>query len=781
MNKLEIFWRNLQKQKAVSILSVGSLSIAIAVATLIGLWARNEFSYDNFHRDGRKIYRMVGQVIMNGNLVKTGSTWKEAGDDAIQTFPEVEEMCRIVSQSGGDIKANETLYPKEQVFIADSSFFTFFSFALKTGNPHTCLSSPDGAVIDEYTANRYFPGENPIGKNIRYGEYNFNVTGVMENMPSNSHLKAHIIFPFFGYWAQNQAYGDSDVFMTYLKIADARQVQKIEQGMTGIIQKVHPMFQQLAFEFRLEPLRKIYFNNTYKFDGGIAHGNKMLAMVFMLTACVILLIACINFINLFISTSFLRAKAIGIKKTYGADKRALVGEFYGETFYYVLLATAIGAILAEWLLPLFNRLADSQLAIDFKNPATYLFLGAVVLAVVLAAGTIPAFYMTKFNTIETVKGQFKGKNLSFLQKGLIITQFTAAITILISVFFIEKQVSHMVHKDLGFDKENIFYVVDGGGFQKNYDAFAQEMLTHPAIAGVTMKDINPLGWCRGSDIQKPGDEQKHLVEYCAIKPDYFRVMGMEMKAGKEFAEKAGDSLLHCIINETAARMLGFADPVGEKVVVNQNQHRTIIGVVKDAHTKSLHQPIDPQVYLPYDQNTYTPTILFRAQGNPQEAIRLVQAKWNELNPGRSFEYHFLDSKYAQLYHAETNAENILGAALAITFVISVAGLFAMAYYASQRRLKEIGVRKVNGATLRELLLILNRDFFMWVGISYLLACPIAYFFVNNWLQGFVERTPMSWWIFALAGAVAFFVTLLTVSWQTWQAATVNPVKCLKSE
>lgn len=780
-NGWKVFWRNLAKQKTVGILSIGSLAVAIAVVVLIGLWAANEMSFDNFHTDKDRMYRINGQLMLNNELSRTGATYKPAGEDAVRNFPEVETMCRVFPENL-EVRVDDILYPDNEFFLVDSNFFTFFTFELITGDPRTCLSAPDGLVIDEYSANRYFPGQNPMGKTIRIKNKDHTVVGLMKNMPENSHLKAHVVAPFFSYWAWKQEYGSNDGYITYFKISDPAALPKIEKGMTDIIRKVQPLFEKVGFEYKLQPLADIYFNSSFKFDN-VVHGNKSLVAVFVLTAFVILLIACINFINLFVSTSFLRAKSIGVKKTHGADKGMLIREFYRETFYYVILAVAVGTVLAVVALPLFNRLADYHLSIDFASPWLYLFLAAITALVMLTAGTFPALYMTKFNAVETLKGQFKGKNLSFLQKGLIIAQFTAAIVILISVFFIDKQVDYMISKDLGFDKENVVYVYDRGGFMKNYRSFREEMKTHPSIVDVTLKDTDPTGWCRGSSVRKSGDEQEHLMEFCQIEPNYFRMMGMKLLKGQEFAETAGDSLHYCILNETAVRMLGFSEPVGEKVFADENVGYTVCGVVKDAQTKSLHRQVDPQIYFPFDvkSGVGTPTMLFKVQGNPQEAIRLIQAKWNDLNAGASFEYHFLDDTYARLYRAETNAGNILSVAMAITLVISIAGLFAMAYYTTQRRLKEVGVRKVNGASVPQLLFILNRDFFVWVGISFVLACPLAYLFVSRWLEGFVERTSLSWWVFVLVGILTFFVTLLTVSYQTWKAANVNPVKVLKSE
>lgn len=776
-NNFKIFVRNLNKQKTVGLLSIGSLAIAIAVVILIGLWAINEFSFDHFHKDKDQMYRVYGTLLMNNEKTSLGAAYKPLGPDAVRRFPEISAMCRVVDQNM-EVKIHDVLYPDNKVFLCDSNFFSFFTFALKSGDPVSCLSTPDGIIIDEMTAKRFFPESNPLEQSLTVGGKEFTVKAIMENMPANSHLRANIVMPFFNYWKENLQYGSSDCFMTYFKIPDATALSKIEEGMTEGIRTFSNQFKQLGFEYKLQPLNDIHFNTSFKFDD-VVHGNKSLVLIFVLTAFVILLIACINFINLFVSTSFLRAKSIGVKKTHGAERSMLVKEFYTETFYYVLFSVLIGLLIAFLALPVFNRLADYNLKIDFLNPLLYLFLIGVTVFVMFIAGTFPALYMTKFNTVATLKGQFKGKNLSFLQKGLIIAQFTAAIVILIVVFFIDKQVNFMINKDLGFNKENVVYVYDRGGFTKSYKAFCQDMKNYPVITDVSMKNGAPTDWTQGNSVRKPGDSQEYLMEFCQIEPNYFDLMSMKMACGQVFPEKMNDSLHYCIVNETSARMLGLTEPVGEKLYVDDTDY-TIVGVVKDAQTKSLHHRVDPQIYFPFAYRS-SGTVFFKIQGNPQEAIRLIQTKWNELNPGIPFEYYFLDDTYAQLYKSETNAGNILSTAMGITLLISIAGLFAMAYYTTQRRLKEVGVRKVNGASVPELLFILNRDFFVWVGISFILACPVAYVFVIRWLEGFTERTDISLWVFAVVGIITFLITFLTVSYLTWKAANVNPVKVLKSE
>lgn len=781
MNSLNVFFRNLREQKTVGILSIGCLGISIAVALLIGIWSMNELSFDNFHKDKDKIYRLTIKSFKNNESARFCSTFKPYAEEAKDKFPEIETVCRVVPWGEGEIWIDNIVHKEDRVYVADGNFFTFFTFPLKVGNPVTILSSPDNMVIDETAARKYFPGEDPVGKSIRYSGKDFTIAGVMYDMPANSHLQAHFILPFFGWYARD-VWGGSDVYMTYLKLDANTDFPALEKGLTGIIASAMPHSFKENTAVYLEPLEDIHFAEDEGSEISIRKGNKSLVMVFVFTALVILVIACINFINLFVSTSFLRAKSIGVRKTHGADKKTLMLEFFTETFYYVIAAVVIGLILAWTFLPFFNQLANANITIDPASPWLYVFVGGLILLTVFIAGMFPAFYMTKFGIIETMRGQFKGKKLSLLQKSLIVVQFTASIVFLISVFFIDKQVHFMVSTDLGFNKENILYVQSRDEFAKHYKALREEWLQCPAIKDVTRKNCLPTEWVQGWTVGKPGAHDTYLMEMCRVDYNYFDVMGMEVTQGENPFEYAHDSLHYCMINEQAAQLLGMEQPVGQDLLI-YGRYYPIKGVVKDAQTKSFHQGVDAQVYLKLDNmwTNYGVPYLFKIKGDPQPAIKAIGTKWKELVPNVPFEYAFLDQTYEQLYRAETNAGKILSSAMLVTFLISVVGLFAMAFYATQRRIKEIGVRKVNGATVGEILLVLNRDFLSWVLLSFLLACPIAYIFVNRWLQGFRVRTEMSWWVFAAVGIIVVLVALFTVSYQTWKAATVNPVKALKTE
>jgi putative ABC transport system permease protein len=391
--------------------------------------------------------------------------------------------------------------------------------------------------------------------------------------------------------------------------------------------------------------------------------------------------------------------------------------------------------------------------------------------------------MTDFNPIQTLSGKFKGKNISIFQKSLIVVQFTASIALLIVVFFMQKQVQFMTQYDLGFSKENIVYVQGKGHFAGNYEALKDELLKNPSIAEITMRSWLPTQWSQGWGISNVGLDEPIIMEMNYVEPNYFDFMEMKIIDGENpfYLESNPDSLtVPVIINESAQKLLGLENPMEQIIIANSNQRMIVKGVMRNAHVRSLRDEIDPQVYMKNEWYGWNP-VFFKVTGDPQHAIEAIRAKWQELEPDYPFEYHFLDDTYRELYDTERNAEKVFAFAMLVTFIISIAGLFAMAFYATQRRIKEIGLRKVNGATLRDLLILLNRDFVWWVVISFVIAAPVAYFSLQSWLDGFAVKTALSLWIFALSGILALLVTLLTTSLQTWKIATTNPVEMLKNE
>jgi len=645
------------------------------------------------------------------------------------------------------------------------------------------LNAPDKVVVSETAVKKYFEGKNPVGQTVRLGDITFTVSGVMRDMPRNSSLRTDFVLPPYG-WVLDEDWGNNDGFMHFFRVFEGADLKQLESALSDISYKGMPLYREFGAYYTLEPLKEMHFSQGFKFDD-VIKGNRSLLLIFIVIAAVILVISCINFTNLFISTSFLRAKTIGVKKVFRAGKSSLIVGFYGETACYVLISIAAGLILAYKTLSAFNSFVHAEVSIDLHSPVLYLFLASLFVATVLIAGSFPAFYMTRFNPVETLFGKFKGKNISALQKSLIIVQFTASIAFIIVVIFMQKQVSYMVNYDLGFDKENVVYVMSRGKFCTNFEEFRDEIMKEPAIKDVTMKGEMTTQWNQGWVFSKPGSDEIVLMEVPYVEANYFDFMGMKIIEGENpFWEDAKSDTWPAVVvlNESAVKLLDQQEPVNKVITVNGRSSATIRGVVRNAHVRSLREDIDPQVYVGIRNSRRSQAgnvLFFKIQGDPQRAIAAIRDKWNATEADVPFEYNFLDAHYASLYASERSAEKIIALAMIITLLISIAGLFAMAFYITQRRLREIALRKVHGASLRDLLLLLNRDFLLWTGVSFLLACPLAYFGLQHWLNGFKVHTSLNLWLFLAVGVLALAIALLTTGIYTWKAAHTNPVKILK--
>ena len=578
--------------------------------------------------------------------------------------------------------------------------------------------------------------------------------------------------PFLGKLRSSQS--KIDIFRTYFKINDPTAIPKLEAALCGL-------YNDKTVSFVLNPLKNLHFMNLSS-DGRVGSG-KMYMFGIIALGLAVLLIACVNFVNLFVSTSFMRAKSVGIKKTLGEKRWWLIRNFYLETFYYVAIALLMGLLLAVVTLPLFNELMNCRLQIDFSSFPLYLLLGGIAVFAGLAAGTFPALYMTKFPAVDVLKGEFKGKGLSVLQKSLVVMQFTVSAVLLVMVFFIQKQVHFMVHKELGFNKEHVISISDsGGGLTDRFESFRTEMMKYSVFTDVAIKNggINYTSMLINTK-QHEGD-QDILVEYCCVSPNYLKMLEIPLVAG-QFPEEEGNNSLYCVMNESAAKLLGGEkDLVGKSIVNPIGKPLIVKGIVKDIQAKPLYQDVCSQIYLfgrPFKSISYS--LYFKVKGDPQEAVRLIEEKWKAYNPGYLMRYYFLDEVYARMYEKEQRLSRFLSGVMIVAGVITVVGLFAMAYYVTQRRMKEMGLRKINGAGTGDLLLLLNREFLMWVGVALVVAFPLAFGLVGRWLEGFAERTVVSWWVFAGVAVIMGVVALVTVSYITWKAARVNPVEVLKGE
>lgn len=775
------FIRNFWQQKQISIISISGLSIGVAITLVIGWWCINEFSFDNFHTDKDSIYRLCRAGYMNNESIKLSSVYEPEARAFQEKFPDILSTVRVVDRETENIEANH-IKGKNIVFVTDSNFFNFFSFELLVGDENTCLSSPTSIVISEKVKKKYFQNKDCIGKIIHHNNKDWTISAIMKNIPANSHLQFDILLPIEGTSYNNYGWGNSDAFITYLKLAPGANVSKLKAEMLKILHQQIPLFKEIDIKYELQALTDIYFDtDAYRFDS-VKKGDKRLTLILAFMALAILCIACINFTNLFISNSFLRTKSIAIKKSNGASKAHLMFELFSETSIYVLISLIIGLALAIEVIPIFNNLVDSQITFNLLDLKLYGYLAIVGLITILLAGTFPAISLSQINIVGALKGKTSAKGVSGFQKCLVVIQFSASIVLLITMLTIKKQVYYMQHIDLGFNKSNVVYVEANEGIQKHYKSFKQELEKSPYIKEVSAKNGIPSQWRNGNSVSVPGSsDESYIMELCQIKPNYLDMFQFKLVKGFKLTNQS-ETKNAVWINERAARVLGLANPVGKTIIVgNDSEPQVIRGVLADAKTKSLHSKVDPQVYFPTEKIQSWYSILIKVTGNQQEAIKAIKQQWLVLNPNDEFKFNFLDDTYNQLYEHETKSGKMVTWGMVIALFITIIGLVAMANYTTQRRTKEIGVRKVNGAKTQELVWMLIKSFLIWMVIALFIASPISYFITTEWLSNFAYKTELSWWIFALSGVFTLFMALVTVSWQSWKTANGNPVKALQYE
>lgn len=788
------FLRNFRKQKVVGTLNIMSLCLGIMVSIVIGLWTINELSYDSFHKDADRIYKVMQKGLLNGEPVTLGATFKPLAEMAKAEIPEIEDMCRVVVDIQG-VTFNNQVNFGVRTLVTDHNFFDFFSFPLISADSHTAFSGPANAIITRSAAEKYFPGKDPIGERVSNHGFEFHISAIMEDFPKNSHIQGEFVFPLYSHFKEWQ-WESSYSYEAYMKLFPGADISRVEEGIAKINAQWNPeLFPRSHSSNFLLPIKDVHF---YPTDGGMdaaIKGDRSLVRIFVVIGLLILAIACINFANLFVSTSLIRSKSIGIRKAMGESKLSLMLDFYRETAVYVLIAAAIGVVLAYFTLPIFNGYVGSDLTLDFSSPTIYIFLIALSSITILAAGSFPALHMTHFGIIETLAGRFKGKKMSVLQMGLVIVQFTSSIFLLIVVAFFGRQIDTLLKQDLGFDKENVIYVYAWSSFGEDYTALRNEMIRDPSIFDVAMRQYRLQSeFASGIGVRHPVSGETLIVELNQVSANYFDFFGVDLLAGENPLKDdmpLGDLDVDIVINQATASAIGLTDPLGKIITLvavggtfdggATELKATVRGVVRDSNFKSLRQGPLPEIYSTFAQGSHNNPIFFKIAGDPQQAIKVIREKWEQTETHAPFSYHYLDDNYRQLYSVEISTARILSYALLFSLIITAAGLFGVSYYSAQRRVKEIAIRKVNGATEKELLLLLNKNMVIWVAVSFVIAVPVSILFLKNWLAEFVVRTTLSVWVFLAAGLVALAAGLLTVSYQTWKTASANPVDSLKKE
>lgn len=762
--------RRIYKDPTFSIINIFGLAIGLACFIVVMRWVKNEQSYDKFHEHADCLYQVAFTTEPEGfrGFYQTGTL---AGY-LKENFPEI---VHSTSFNGGQCKVaadNKGFYCIGS--YADSSFFKMFSFPSIFGDATTALNKSHSVVITESLSLKLFGHENSIGELVRINEgADYTVSAVIKDIPANSHIKFDLLMPICDSQDWMKTW-NSKWTQTFVMLEDENQVQQVNQKIAGVMNLFQPSWKNTLY---LTPLTNRHLHNI---NGG---GLITYIWIFSSMALLVLLLACVNFMNLSTSRSELRHKEIFIKKIIGLKRVNLSVQFLAEALFLTFLSLLVALILAKFSLPLINSILKTNLHLGF-NVSTILTLLLVSFLTGIIAGSYPAFYVSSIKPrqiLQRVHQKAGIKKINF-KNILVVFQFTISVFFIGSTLLVTNQIHFLQSKDLGIKKDNIIKLTTIGKLNNKAVELKQELLKNPNINNVTVSQNDLTSWNTSGPIEWEGRNKSELIEigYNWVDDDFLETFKIEMKEGRFFSKNfASDNSNSFILNEKAVAYLGLKEPLGMKVKTWFGAEGTIVGIVKDFNTTSLHHEMGPIALLAADQGNY---MFIAINGNDiPKTLKFIEQKVRELVPDDPYEYQFLDDHISNQYKTEALTSKI---ALALTFlalIISCLGLLGLALSTIQKRTKEIGIRKVNGARISEVLIMLNKDFVKWVAIAFVIATPIAYFAMNKWLENFAYKTELSWWIFALAGILALGIALLTVSWQSWQAARRNPVESLRYE
>ena len=798
-NYLKIALRNLRRYKGHTAINVAGLAVGMACCLLTFLFVQDERSFDRFHDNADRVYRVVNERHADGSVAHRAATPPAMGPTLAREFPEVLQATRFFSFGKTLIERDDLQFFERHFWMADSTVFDLFSFDLVQGNPETALTTPYALVLSRTMAEKYFGDADPLGQTLTIsGRNTFTVTGVMADLPAQSHIRIN----FLGSFATMPNFTSEErlrnwiwqQFYTYILLPDGFDPAQLEAKLPAFIaQHADPETSTYGFNYRtyLQPLADVYLHSAnFRFDFN-PRGDVTYVVAFSIVALFILLIACFNFMNLATARSMQRAREVGMRKVIGAQRGQLIRQFLGESMVLALGAMALAVGLVALVLPAFNTFTGKALSLDLAQHLGLVagLLGAGLM-VGLVAGSYPAFFLSAFRPIEVLKGAAGagGGGFSAVRKGLVVAQFAISTVLIIGAAVVFSQVDYIKNKKLGFDKEQMVVLPIRGDIDDNLETVKAELLRHAGIVSATASWGTPGGVVPGDNIRLPGSESAWPANVFTVDHDYVGTYGMELAAGRAFSRDfPADTSQAFILNETAARDLGWSldEAVGQEIwwdEWNRDDVRKgrVVGVVKDFHYNSLHQAIGPLVMLIHPSSFGHVSVRIRPDG-VAATLDVLEQTWKTWAPGWPFEYYFLDDDLDEMYRAEEKVGQLAGGFSLLAVVIACLGLFGLAAYSAEQRTKEIGIRKVVGASVPSIVVLLSKDITRLVLAAFVVAAPLAYFAMQRWLDTFVYRIDLSVWTFLLAGLTALAIAWLTVSYQSIRAALADPVEALRYE
>jgi len=795
INYFKIAFRNLKKHKLFSLVNIAGLALGLAAFWMIILFVADELSYDRYHKNADRIFRVVHSATWDGGHFNLAPTAVPFGPALKNDYPEIESFARIDQEGGGVLQFGDKQIKAEDIFFADSSMFSMFSYRFLLGDPTNALTKPQSIVLTKSLAIALFGSpEEAMGKMLSIdNRQNNQVTAVIGEIPANSHLHFRALRSF----PTNYTDGWHNFYVyTYVMLHNSDDLKRVQNQLSSFYDKyLKREGEKIDYQMQLQPLTSIHLRSDLDYEIAVT-GKIRTVYIFSVIAILILVIASINYMNLSTARSSVRVKEIGVRKVMGSGIGQLTRMFLAESVLFTLIAAGIALIIVRTGLPAFNALSGKSLSLwrfGLFNSLATLALFSVLIGII--SGLYPALFLSRFAVIPALKGKV-GARFSgiLLRKSLVTFQFVIAIILIAGSMLIYQQLHYVLHRDLGFNKNQVLSMhLQNHELRNRIPALKERLLQNPLIEAVASAS-NPIGnnniGSNGYFFEQSGQiaTTSTTVQNFMIDPDYLHTMQIKLAAGRNFSEAfPADQFNSVMVNETLVKQLGWKDPIGKKVQYFKSQNgdrgeAIVIGVVKDFNIYSLQHKIEPLLLtMPPVDNEKDNLYVRISKANTSAGIRYLEQTFRQFDSSNPFEYHFLDQNFADQYVAEQKQEKILFVFTTLAIVIACLGLFGLISFTAEQRTKEIGVRKVLGASIKDIVVLLSKDFLKLVTVAALVSFPIAWFAMNKWLEDFAYKVNIRWWIFAIAGLIAVIIALITLCFRGISAAMANPVKSLRSE
>lgn len=802
-NYLKLTIRNLVNNKVYTFINIFGLAVGVSCFILISLFVKDEITYDNFNKNAERIFRVNAHYKIGDNRFNMANSPVPLGNVLVDEYPEIEKSARLTNRETIYIKKGDEYIKELEFFYADSTMFEIFTAEFIEGNYKTALTQPNSVVITDEMAEKYFAGKNPMGERLILSNgMVMLVTGVVKPFPKNSHIEFDFIASYNSLIESSEIHWFGEFVHTYVltnRIVTEKELndkifQVTEKHVGPILKGAFGVsYQEFInngndFSFVFVPLKKIHLYSTV-YNELKETDDINTVYIFSAIAIFILLIACINFINLATAKSTRRANEVGVRKVLGSNKGQLIKQFLSESVILCFISVLISAMIVEIALPYFNELTQKNLGMDyFGNYYTIMFLLVFTLSLGFVSGIYPSIILASYKPVAVLKGKiFRNTKKSRLRRGLVVFQFTTSIVLFISTFIIYNQMEYMKNKNLGYNKDQILVVQNVSDLGEQQIAFVNSIKENSDIINASLSWGLPVHQLSANVYSKEKESNNsHTLVTIEVDYNYLDTYKLQMKSGRFFSREISGDTLGIILNEAAVKKLGYNDPINEKLHINIGEEAntpklTIIGVVKDFNIQSLKDEIRPAAFLLLNRHKANYLSVKLTTRHIENSIKYVSDKWKEFGQSKPLEYTFFDESFDDMYRSEIRAGKVFTVFAVLSIIIACLGLFGLAAFTAEQRTKEIGIRKVLGSSISQIIFLLSQEFVRWVIISNIIAWPIAYYIMNKWLEDFVYRIDINLLYFLLAGLVTLIIAILTVSFQSIKAAVANPIKSLRYE